>query len=108
MAVVGSYELVRRKFDWSRGSEHSDWHLLAGTLAVSIGLVISAAIHETMPMLAIVPALSATKQANDGHEKKHRFWIHVAALTAGIGVGIWFYRDGFIGLALMQWIVELP
>ena len=42
LVVVGAYELNRRKFNWTRGSEHSDMHLLAGTLAVSFGLVISA------------------------------------------------------------------
>ncbi len=108
LAVAGAYELNRRKFNRSRGSRDSDRHLLAGTLAVSFGLVISGAIHETMPVLAIVPALSAMKQANDGHEKKHRSWVHAAVLTAGLGIGIWFYVDGVIGQVMMQKIVALP
>jgi hypothetical protein len=108
LAVAGAYELNRRKFNWSRGSRHSDWHLFAGTAAVSFGLVVSGAIHETMPILAIVPALSAMKQANDGHENKHRSWFHAAALTAGLGVGFWFYKDGIIGQVMMEKIVALP
>ena len=108
LAVAGAYELNRRKFNWSRGRRHSDWHLFAGTLAVSFGLVISGAIDETMPLLAIVPALSAIKQANSGHEKKYRSWVHVAVLAAGLGVGIWFYVDGIIGKVIMEKIVALP
>jgi hypothetical protein len=75
---------------------------------VSFGLVISGAIHETMPVLAIVPALSATKQANDGHERNHFLWLHAGVLATGIGVGIWFYVDGVIGQVMMQKIVALP
>ena len=108
LAVVGAYELIRRKFNWSRGSSHSDQHLFAGTLAVSFGFVISGAIHETMPILAIVPGLSAMKQASDGHEMKHMSWVHAAVLTAGLGTGIWFYLDGVIGQVIMQKIVALP
>ncbi len=108
LAVAGAYELNRRKFNWSRGRRHSDWHLFAGTLAVSFGLVISGAIDETMPLLAIVPALSAMKQANNGHDKKYRSWVHAAMLAAGLGVGIWFYVDGIIGKVIMEKIVALP
>ena len=108
LAVVGAYELNRRKFNWSRGSKHSDQHLIAGTLAASLGLIISGAIHETMPVLAIVPALSAMKQANDGHKKKHRAKIHAFVLAAGLGVGAWFYVDGVIGQTLVNLVVELP
>ena len=108
LAVAGAYELNRRKFNWSRGRRHRDRHLFAGALAVSFGLMVSGAIHETMPLLAIVPALSAMKQANNGHEKRHRSWVHAAVLTAGLGVGIWFYVDGFIGQVIMQKIVALP
>ncbi len=108
LAVAGAYELNRRKFNWSRGRRHSDWHLFAGTLAVSFGLVISGAIDETMPLLAIVPALSAIKQSNNGHEKKYRSWVHAAVLAAGLGVGIWFYVDGIIGKVIMEKIVALP
>ncbi len=108
LAVAGAYELNRRKFNWSRGRRYSDRHLFAGTLAVSLGLVISGAIHETMPLLAIVPALSAMKQANDGHENKYRSWVHAAALAAGLGIGIWFYVDGVIGQVMMEKIVALP
>ncbi len=63
LSVTGSYELNRRKFDWDRGRQYSDRHLLAGTIAVSAGLAISGAMHETMPGLALVPALSAVIQA---------------------------------------------
>ncbi len=108
LAVAGAYELNRRKFNWSRGRRLSDWHLFAGTLAVSFGLVISGAIDETMPLLAIVPALSAMKQANNGHDKKYRSWVHAAVLAAGLGVGIWFYVDGIIGKVIMEKIVALP
>ena len=108
LAVTGVYELLRRRFSWSRGSGHSDWHLLAGTIAVSSGLVVSGALHETMPILALVPALSATRQANDGHAKKHRKWIHVTVLAAGFGVGTWLYMDGVIGQVMMQKIDTLP
>lgn len=108
MAVVGAYELNRRKFNWSRGSKHADQQLIAGSLAVSIGLVISGAMHETMPVLAVIPALSAIKQANDGHEKKHLAWIHASMLIAGLGIGVWFYTDGVIGQVLLQRILALP
>ena len=108
LSVVGAYELNRRKFNWSRGRRYSDRNLFAGTLAVSLGLVISGAIHETMPLLAIVSALSAMKQANDGHKKKYRSWIHAGVLAVGLGIGVWFYVDGVIGGVLMQRIVALP
>jgi hypothetical protein len=108
MAIVGTYELVRRKFNRDRGRKYADRHLLAGTVAVSTGLIISGAVHETMPALAIVPALSAIQQANDGHAGKKFSWIHAAVLAAGIGVGIWFYRDGVIGDAILQKIVAMP
>ena len=97
LVVVGAYELNRRKFNWSRGSEHSDQHLFAGTLAVSFGLVISGAIHETMPVLAIVPALSAIKQANDGHERKHWARVHAAVLATGLGIGNSKFKEILIG-----------
>jgi hypothetical protein len=108
LAAVGAYELNRRKFDWERGSKYSDLNLLAGTLAVSTGLVISGALHETMPVLAIVPALSAIVQANDGHSDKYRALIHVAVLFAGMGVGIWFYNNGIIGSVLLDRLAALP
>lgn len=108
LVVAGAYELNRRKFNWLRGSRHSDQHLFAGTLAVSFGLVISGAIHETMPALAVVPALSAIKQANDGHKKKYLAWIHTAVLIAGLGIGIWFYADGVIGQTLLNKVATLP
>jgi len=100
--------LNRRKFHWLRGSKHCDRNLLAGTLAVSTGMVISGAMHETMPALAIVPALSAIRQANDGHDKKYLSLIHIAILTAGIGIGIWFYTDGVIGKVLLERVDALP
>ncbi len=34
MAVIGAYELNRRKFAWQKGAQHADLHLLAGTIAV--------------------------------------------------------------------------
>ena len=102
MVIVGAYELLRRRYDWARGRRHSDRHLLAGTIAVSIGIMISGALHETMPMLAIVPALSAIKQASDGHEKKHLSLIHLAITVAGLSIGIWFYLDGVIGGVLLE------
>jgi len=108
LAVVGAYELNRRKFHWIRGSMHGDWHLLAGTLAVSVSLVISGAMNETMPALAIVPALSAIRQANDGHDKKYLSLIHAAILAAGIGIGIWFYLNGVVGKVLLEIVDALP
>ena len=108
LTVVGAYELNRRKFNWLRGSHRSDPHLLAGTPAASTGLVISGALHETMPVLAIVPALSAIMQANDGHEKKYRSLIHSAVLLVGVVIGIWFYRDGLIGKVLLERLEALP
>ena len=108
MAVVGMYELVRRKGDWDRGRKHADQHLLAGTIAVATGLMISGAVHETMPALAILPALSAIKQAGDGHEGRMLSWIHAGVLLIGIGVGVWFYTDGVIGGVILQKITEMP
>ena len=108
MAVVGSYELNRRKFDWDRGRQYCDQHLLAGTLAASTDLILSGALHETMPVLAIIPALSAIQQANDRHTTKYRSWTHIILLAAGIGVGAWFFVDGVIGKILMERIVEMP
>lgn len=108
LAVIGTYELNRRKFDWDKGRKHSDLHLLAGTVAVATGLMVSGAIHETMPALAIVPALSAITQANDGHDKKYLSWIHAVILATGITVGIWFYIDGIIGDVLLERIAALP
>lgn len=108
LAAVGAYELNRRKFGWARGSRYSDRHLLAGTLAAAASLVISGAMNETMPMLVIVPALSATMQANDGHEKKTLALIHATLLIAGIGVGGWFYTDGVIGKGLLESVAAMP
>ena len=108
MAIVGAYELIRRKYNRDRGRKYADRHLLAGTIAVSTGLMISGAVHETMPALAIVPALSAINQANDGHTGKMFSWIHTAVLAAGISIGIWFYRDGVIGDVILQEIAALP
>lgn len=108
MAVAGTYELIRRRNDRERGRKYRDQHLLAGTIAVSTGLMISGAVHETMPALAILPALSAIKQANDGHEGKMLSRIHIVVLLLGIGVGAWFYTDGVIGGVILQKIAELP
>jgi len=108
MAEAGAYELNRRKFNWARGRKYSDGHLLAGTVAVSTGIMISGALHETMPMLSIVPALSAIKQADDGHERHHRSLIHLAVTIAGLGIGIWFFIDGIIGGVLLEKIGISP
>ncbi|MCG8377972.1 MAG: hypothetical protein MI865_00700, partial [Proteobacteria bacterium] len=97
MAVVGAYELNRRKFNLDKGRQHADMHLLAGTVAVSAGLVISGAMHETMPALALVPAISAIRQADNGHDNRHRSMIHTGILLVGLGVGIWFFTEGVIG-----------
>ncbi len=108
LAVTGCYELNRRKFDWDRGRRYSDRHLLCGTVAVAAGLVISGAMHETMPGLAIVPALSAMIQANDGHEKKYRRYIHAAILAAGLIFAIWIYSNGVIGKVWLEQVEALP
>ncbi len=108
MASVGAYELNRRKFDWQRGRRYRDRHLLAGTLAVSIGLILSGALHETMPTLAIVPALSAIKQANDGHASKYPALLHTAVLAVGLTIGIWFYVDGVTGKIWVERLASLP
>lgn len=107
-AAAGAYELNRRKFGWMRGRQYADLHLLAGTVAVSTGLMISGAVQETMPALALVPALSAIKQASDGHKNHMLALVHIAALSSGIGIGIWFYRDGVIGAVLLNRIAALP
>lgn len=107
-AVAGTYELNRRKFSWSRGARYRDQHLLAGTLAVAIGLIVAGALHETMPALALVPALSAIKQASDGHATRRLTYVHAAVLLAGVAIGIWFYVDGVRGAVLLQRLVDLP
>ena len=108
LAVSGSYELNRRKFDWDRGRRFSDRHLLCGTVAVSAGLAISGAMHETMPILAIVPALSATIQANDGHASKYRLYVHAAILAAGLIFAIWIYTNGIIGKLWLEQVEAWP
>lgn len=108
MAVVGAYELNRRRFNWSRGSRYRDRHLFAGTVAVSFGLIISGALQETMPCLALVPAISAIMQADEGHEKKFLTLIHSLVLATGLGIGIWFYTNGVIGKVLMERFESLP
>jgi hypothetical protein len=108
LAVVGAYELNRRKFDWERGRDYSDLHLLSGTVAASAGLIVSGAMHESMPILAIVPALSAIKQANDGYETSYRAWVHATVLATGFAIGLWFFVNGVIGKVLLERIVELP
>jgi len=108
LATVGAYELNRRKFAWARGRKYSDRHLLAGTLAASMSLVISGAMNESMPALVIVPALSAIMQANDGHQRKYPALIHATVLFAGAGVGIWFYANGIIGKLLLDAVAAMP
>jgi len=101
--------LNRRKFDLSRGRNLKDQHLFAGTLAVSTGLVISGAMHELMPALAIVCVLSAIKQANDGHARKYLSLIHAAVLIAGMAVGSWFYKNSeSSGKVLLDRLEALP
>lgn len=106
--VAGTYELIRRKFDMDKWRKYSDQHLLAGTIAVSAGMIVSGAIHETMPALALVSALSAIIQANDGHDNKVWAWIHVAVLGTGIAIGTWIYNNSWVGSALLQRIESLP
>ena len=108
MAAVGAYELNRRKFGWVRASQYADLNLLAGTLAASTGLILSGALHETMPVLAIIPALSAILQANDGHRTKHRALLHIIVLSVGISIAVWFYLDGIIGSVLLDRLAALP
>jgi hypothetical protein len=108
MAVVGAYELNRRKFHWLRGSRYRDQHLLAGSLAVAVGLAVGGAVHETMPALAIVPALSAIKQANDGHDGKILSLLHATILLAGIGIAIWLYSNKTAGLVILERIAAMP
>lgn len=108
LAVVGCYELNRRKFNWDRGRRHSDRHLLCGTIAVSSGLMISGAMHETMPALAIVPALSAIMQANDGHERKYLFFVHATIFAAGVSFAIWIYSNGIIGKLWLERVESWP
>ncbi|MDX1405462.1 MAG: hypothetical protein R3192_13030 [Woeseiaceae bacterium] len=108
LAVTGCYELNRRKFDWDRGRRHRDRHLLNGTIAVSTGLVLSGAMHETMPGLAIVPALSAVIQANDGHDTKYRMIIHAAILAVGLCFAVWIYANGIIGKLWLERVATWP
>ncbi len=108
LAVVGAYELNRRKFNWSRGTQYSDRHLLAGTAAAAVALAISGAMHESMPALVIAPAISAIMQANDAHENKYRSLLHSAVLLAGGGIGIWLYNAGAMGQALLERFEALP
>jgi hypothetical protein len=108
LAAVGAYELNRRKFGWVRGARYADRHLFAGTVAASAGLILSGAMYETMPGLALLPATSAIVQANDGHKRNYRAFIHAAVLATGIAIGSWFYADGVIGKVLLERIEALP
>ncbi len=108
LAVAGAYELNRRKFDWNRGRQYSDRHLLAGTIAVSAGLAISGAMHETMPGLAVLPALSAMVQANDGHDRKYYSIVHGAVFVVGVSIAIWFYSNGVIGKVWLDSVENWP
>lgn len=107
-AVMGTYELIRRKYDRDKWREYADRHLLAGTIAVAIGLIFSGATRETMPGLAILPALSAIIQADDGHTKKYRAWIHTAVLATGIGLGIYIYNYRWVAYWLEGIFEALP
>ncbi len=108
LAVSGCYELNRRKFDWDRWRRYSDRHLLNGTIAVSTGLVLSGTMHETMPALAIVPALSALIQANEGHETKYRAYVHAVILVAGLSFAVWIYSNGIIGKVWLERVATWP
>ena len=108
LAVAGAYELNRRKLGWDRGRQYSHRHLPAATIAVSAGLAISGALHDTMPGLAVVPALSAILQANDGHDKRHLVAIHIAVLIAGLSIGIWLYTNGVIGTVWLATVEAWP
>jgi hypothetical protein len=108
MAVIGTYELNRRKFGWQKGARRADLNLLAGTIAVSIGLMISGVLHETMPALALVPAISAITQADDGHHGKLRLMIHCGVLAAGVGIGIGCYIGAMDGSVIVQRIAAMP
>lgn len=108
LAVAGAYELNRRKFDWDRGRHYRDRHLLAGTIAVSAGLAIGGAMHETMPGLAVIPALSAIIQANDGHDKKYYSIVHIAVLIVGVSIAIWIYTNGVIGKLWLESVENWP
>ena len=81
---------------------------MAGTMAASVGLIISGGLNESMPALVIIPALSALMQANDGHNHKYLALIHAAILVTGISIGIWLYNDGIIGEVLIDRIAALP
>jgi xanthine/uracil permease len=108
MAVSGAYELNRRKFDWKRGRRQRDQHLLAGTLAVALGLVISGTMHELMPAMAIICVLSAIKQANDGHDHKYLSYLHTAILIPGVVAWAWLYGNNEFGKAILDRIETLP
>lgn len=108
LAMSGSYELNRRKFNWERGRRYSDRNLLCGTIAVSTGLALSGAMHETMPALAIIPALSAMMQANDGHKTKYRFYVHATILAAGVSFAIWLYTNGIVGKVWLERVDTWP
>ena len=61
-----------------------------------------------MPGLAVVPALSAIIQANDGRDKKYRFFIHATVLAIGISIAVWFYANGAIGKVWLERIENWP
>lgn len=108
LAAAGAYELNRRRFDWTRGKKYRDQHLLAGTIAASTGLAVSGALHETMPGLAVLPALSAILQANDGHKKKYVAAVHALILAAGIVAAAWLYSDGVTGKVWLEQLEQMP
>ena len=59
-------------------------------------------------LLALVPALSAIKQANDGHDGRLWSVVHAAVLAAGASVGFWLYQDGVIGKVWIDRIAAMP
>jgi hypothetical protein len=61
-----------------------------------------------MPAVAIVPAISAIKQANDGHKGKFLSVIHAILLLGGIGAAMWIYPDKDAGLAILERIAAMP
>lgn len=107
-AVMGTYELIRRKYDRDKWRQYADRHLLAGTIAVAMGMIFCGATRQTMPGLAILPALSAVIQANDGHKRKYRAWIHAAVLGAGLGLGIYIYNYRWAANWLEGFLERMP
>jgi hypothetical protein len=61
-----------------------------------------------MPALAIVPALSAIKQASDRREWKVLSLVHAMLLLAGIGAAMWLYSENDTGIVMLERIAAMP